>query len=234
MGAPLYDITIYYNGTKILDAPEDLEFRKVVNYIADLYHDKLEKYKPPKTGRICVHFGTKMQWDKPNYFGAICSISNIIDENKYLNIDSKKGKYKYILDLLHVTIIEAARQLDWDESRFTDSYNSIMQTDFRFIKEYSLKKSRSRKNSAKAIIEKDDQRARLFFEINCEDSSTKVIAIDKRNWFWYDSTYNIANKAKWISKDVFGFVSKDESSYVYYDLEKKTLETNLKFEETDF
>ena len=34
MGAPLYDITIYYFGQVIKDAPEDWDFRRTVNYIA--------------------------------------------------------------------------------------------------------------------------------------------------------------------------------------------------------
>lgn len=71
MGAPLYDITIYYNGNVIKDAPKDWDFRRTVNYIADFYHDRLNGYKPTKTGRICIHLGPTKNWDKPNYFGAI-------------------------------------------------------------------------------------------------------------------------------------------------------------------
>ena len=64
MGAPLYDITIYYNGNVIKDAPEDWDFRRTANYIADFYHDRLNGYKPTKTGRICIHLDSIKNWDK--------------------------------------------------------------------------------------------------------------------------------------------------------------------------
>jgi hypothetical protein len=40
MGAPLYDITIYYHGQVIKDAPFEWDFHQTVNYIADCYHDR--------------------------------------------------------------------------------------------------------------------------------------------------------------------------------------------------
>lgn len=233
MGAPLYDITIYYNGTKIKDAPEDLSFRNIVNYIADFYHDKLDRYKPKKTGRICVHLGTEIQWNEPNYFGSICHISNIIDEDKFLNFIKKEDKFKYILELLHETILIASRHLNWDDSKFINSYNQILQSDFKFRKEYKLKKSKSRKKSAYAIIEKDDQKAKLIFKINKEKDSSEIEVIEKMNLFWYDQTYKIAQESKWINENTFGYISKDKSSFAYYNLGKGLFETNLKFEETD-
>ncbi|HWV74944.1 MAG TPA: hypothetical protein VN040_24665 [Pseudosphingobacterium sp.] len=86
MGAPLQDITIYYFGTVIRDAPLDWDFRNTVNYIADFYHNSLNGYKPPKTGRICIHLGAYRNWDTPNYFGSICSFNGIIDEYQYLSL----------------------------------------------------------------------------------------------------------------------------------------------------
>lgn len=125
MGAPLCDITIYYDGQLIRDAPEDLDFRHTVNYISDFYHDRLNGYKPTKTGRICIHLGPKKKWNKPNYFGAICSYDNIIDEEKYLKL-SKKEKYRYILEILHSTVIEMAEILKWNKLPFNNSYQHII------------------------------------------------------------------------------------------------------------
>ena len=143
MGAPLYDITIYYVGQVIKDAPEDWDFRRTVNYIADFYHDRLNVYKPPKTGRICIHLGSTKNWKKPKYFGAICSYDNIIDEDKYLSL-SKKEKYRYILEILHSTVIEIADIYDWDKNVFSNAYNHILEHDFKFEKYYPEKKSKDK------------------------------------------------------------------------------------------
>jgi hypothetical protein len=139
MGAPLNDITIYYNGHTIKDGTKDCEFRRLVNYITDFYHDSLNGYKPLKTSRITIQLGPERIFEHPKYFGSICTYDNIIDESKYLNF-TKKEKYKYILEILHTTILEIADYLNWDKSVFTKSYNHILNNDFKFEKEYSAKK----------------------------------------------------------------------------------------------
>jgi hypothetical protein len=156
MGAPLQDITIYYYGHAIKDGPGDRDLSRTVNYLADFYHNKLNGYKPPKTGRICIHLGTVKNWDKPNYTGAICIYDNIIDEQKYLSL-SKGGKYKYILGLLHSTVSEIANLYNWDQTVFDQAYNHIVQSDFKFEKFYPEKKSPDRKYGGQIILTKTEE-----------------------------------------------------------------------------
>lgn len=232
MGFPLQDITIYYDGNVIEDTSKDLRFRRNVNYIADFYHDNLHRYKPPKTGRICVHFNSVKEHDKPIYFGAICSIYGVIDEKKYLEFN-KKDQYQYILDLLHENIMIASNLLNWDNEVFETAYKRIIQSDFKFFKEYPAKKSRTRIHSAKPIITKSEVKTQMSFEINSKDDSVKIKVFEKRNWYWFDSAYDIAKSCKWIDKTKFGFISKDNEKYAFFNIESGKLETNMKFRDEE-
>lgn len=231
MGAPLYDITIYYNGNVIKDAPKDWDFRRTVNYIADFYHDRLNGYKPTKTGRICIHLGPTKNWDKPNYFGAICSYDNVIDENKYLSL-SKKEKYKYILEILHSTVIEIADIFNWEKSVFNDAYEHIIESDFKFEKYYPEKKSKDRKHIGQIILTKTEEKSTLFALIKTGDVTTKNVLLEKNNWYWFDSTYNFAKNCKWLDNSSFGVYKNGKNCYFSTD-QNRTI-NDLTFNERDF
>lgn len=231
MGAPLYDITIYYDGKVIKDTPKDWDFRHTVNYIADFYHDRLNGYKPPKTGRICITLGPTKNWDKPNYFGSICNYDNIIDEAKYLSL-SKKGKYKYILDILHSTISELADFYNWDKNIFNNAYNHIIENDFKFEKTYPEKKSKDRKNIGQVILTKTEEKSTLSVLITIGTSTRKEKLLEKRNWYWYDSSYDIAKLCKWIDNHSFGI--NKSGKCCYFRLVDNKVVNNLKFKKSDF
>ena len=232
MGAPLYDITIYYSGQVIKDAPEDWDFRRTVNYIADFYHDRLNGYKPPKTGRICIHLGpTKNQEKKPNYFGAICSYDSIIDEYKYLSL-SKREKYKYILEILHSTVIEIADIYDWDKNVFINAYNHILEHDFKFEKYYPEKKSKDRKHIGRIILTKTEAKSTIRVSITTGDLTIRDILFEKNNSYWFDSTYNIAKRCKWLDNSSFG-LSKNEKN-CYFSIDNNKIINDLTFGDNDF
>lgn len=231
MGAPLNDITIYYNGNAIKDAPIDWDFRRTVNYIADFYHDRLNGYKPPKTGRICIHLGPTKNWDKPNYFGAICSFGNVIDENKYLGL-SKKEKYKYILEILHSTIIEIADIYNWDKSVFNGAYEHIIESDFKFEKYYPEKKSKDRKQIGQVILVKTEEKSTLLITVKTGNSIIKEALLEKRNWYWFDSTYNFAKSCKWLDNSSFGLCKNGQ--YCYFSTDQNKIVSDLTFNENDF
>lgn len=231
MGAPLYDIAIYYDGNVIKDAPDDWDFRKTVNYIADFYHDRLNGYKPKKTGRICIHLGPAKNWDAPNYSGAVCSYDNIINENKYLSL-SKKEKYRYILDLLHSTVTEIADTYNWDRSVFNDAYNHILESDFTFEKHYPEKRSKDKKHQGQVILTKTEDRSTLSVLIKSGDITKREILLEKRNWYWYDSTYALAKNAKWLDNSSFGLYKKGKNCY--FSIAKNKTISNLTFGESDF
>jgi hypothetical protein len=221
MGAPLNDITIYYNGQVIKDAPDDLDFRKTVNYIADFYHDRLNGYKPPKTGRICIHLGPSKNWDKPSYFGAICSYDNVIDEQKYLSF-SKKEKYKYILDLLHSTVSEIASIYNWEQAIFNEAYNHIIESGFKFEKFYPEKKSKDRKHTGQIILTKTEEKSTLNTIVTSGELVRKEQLLEKTNWYWYDNIYNSAQSCKWFDNTSFGLYKGEKNCYFSID-ENKTI-----------
>ena len=101
---PLTDITVYYDN----ETEPWTDFRCETNYISDMYHNRLNGYKPPKTGRICLHLRDKKIFEKPDYFGAICSYDVEFDFAKYKTMKSKLDRYKFILDSIHKAILEMA------------------------------------------------------------------------------------------------------------------------------
>ena len=226
---PLSDITVYYYGTKIKDTPEDWTFRKALNYISDYYHNSLDGYKPPKTGRICITINDELTTSEPDYFGSICIVYTTMDEEKYLELD-KVEQYKYLLDLIHDVIIRTVNQLNWDKAIFKSAYQKVKNSNFQFEKSYDKKKSRDRKKIATVVLRKTEDRAVIKVKIETNESVNEVIIVDKRNWYWFDSSYKIAKACKWIDKDKFGYAPKNSDKYVFYSLEKKEIETNMHFD----
>lgn len=231
MGAPLYDITIYYNGNVIKDAPEDWDFRRTANYIADFYHDRLNGYKPTKTGRICIHLDSIKNWDKPNYSGAICHYDNVIDEKKYLSL-SKKGKYRYILEILNSTVLEIADIYNWDKAIFKNAYEHIIESDFKFEKYYPEKKSKDRKRIGQIILEKTEEKCTLWVSIKTGNSFRKEVLLEKRNWYWFDSTYNYAKNCKWLDNSSFGLYKNGQNCY--FSIDENKIISDMTFDENDF
>jgi hypothetical protein len=231
MGSPLYDITIYYDGSVITDAPTDLDFRSTVNYIADFYHDRLNGYKPTKTGRICIHLGPAKSMDKPIYFGSICSYDNVIDERKYLSL-SKKEKYKYILEILHSTVIEIADLFHWDKSVFDGAYKHIIDCDFKFEKYYPEKKSKDRKLIGQIILLKTEEKSTLLAVIKSENTVRREILLERGNGYWYDAAYDFAKSCKWLDNFSFGLYKNEKNCY--FSIETNSVINDLIFDENDF
>ena len=232
MGYPLSDITVYYDGTIIKDAPKDWEFRNLVNYVSDFYHDQLDKYKPPKTSRICIHLNSANTCKEPIFFGSICSLYQIIDERSYLSLN-KQEKFEYILKLIHDSVIKASKILNWETDVFKTAYDNVLNSNFRFRKNYVDKKSRNRKNIGKVFITKTETTASLGFKITTENQDLEEVVLTKKNSWWYDSTYDIAKKCKWISNDQFGYMSKEKDKYAYLELNTGKIVSNIEFKERD-
>lgn len=233
MGYPLTDITVYYSGTEIKDTPKDWTFRREVNFISDFYHNQLNKYKPPKTSRICLHVSNKNIWEKPNHFGSICSFGTEIDEKKYLSL-TKGQKYKYLLDLIHNSSIEITKHLNWDKEPFENAYRRIIENNLEFRISHKLKKSQDKLKTAHTIIEKSEKQSILKISILFEGKVIEHQLLAKNNWWWYDSIYDLAQKCKWINKNCFGYISKDKTEYSFYDFEKKYVKSNMEFKKNDF
>ena len=233
MPTPLDDITVYYWGENIKQTPEDWEFRKTTNFISDFYHKMLLGYKPPKTGRICIHLNNHTTSEKPDYNGSICSIDSVIDDDKYLSL-SKDDKYKYILDLVHKSCLECAHTFNWDKEVFLDAYSEIYKRNFFFSLDYPLKKSKDRTKEAFVQIVKTEELSILYLTFLLNNSDTKIKLFEKTNHFWYDSIYEMANNSKWIDASTFGVYSKRNGKFGYYSLIDEVIVGKLDFKDTDF
>jgi hypothetical protein len=226
MSSPLEDITIYNFAPSL----QNSDFIKVANFIADFYHRNLNGYKPPKTGRICIHFGPNKEWQNPFYFGSICTYSQIFDNTKYLN-SSKIDKYSYVLNSLHTAILELADAFGWEKARFTNSFNHIIDNNFKFEKMYPSKKSRDKKSTGQIILSKTEEKSIISVLITSKSYSKRIFLMEKQNWFWYDSIYKMAEKAKWIDKDSFG-ISKGKK-HCYYSLSEDRIINDLHFSQDE-
>ncbi|MCV9385490.1 hypothetical protein [Reichenbachiella ulvae] len=229
---PLTDITVYYYGTNIQDTPKDWTFRKTVNYISDFYHNSLNGYKPPKTARICIRVDDQLAKGQADHFGALCQIYTTMNEQFYLTL-SKIDQYNYLLNLIHESVSKAAHQFNWDIEVFNSAFNRVKNSNFKFIKEYDSKNSRDRKNTGQAILSKTEDTAKIILRIK-GDRSQEIELIQKKNWFWYDSSYEIAKLCKWIDNNKFGYMNKKTGKFAYYSITSKALDTNMKFEESTF
>jgi hypothetical protein len=232
MGAPLYDITVYYDGTAIKDAPEDSEFRTTVNFICDFYHQLLRGYKPPNTSRICIHLNP-IQSFTPGYFGSICSIPSTIDEHKFNRLN-KQGQLEYLLHIVHEACLKAAGIFGWEKSVFENANKELRYLKFIFSFSYPTKLSRDRKKAAHVLIEKTLTTSCLSVIITNGENKEKVKLISKRNWFWYDSIYEFAKGAKWLDNTTFGVASKRRNKHAYYSITDKVVIGDLLFKDDDF
>lgn len=226
---PLSDITVYYENEK----DSWTAFRYEVNYISDMYHNRLDGYKPQNTARICLHIRNNKILDKPNYFGAICSYNLEFDFDTYKAIESKLDRYKFILASIHKAILEMAGILSWNKIAFIKSYDSILRDDFRFIKEYPRKTSPDKKHFAQVTMEKTETKTILHLKIS-NGQNIEALLIEKKNWFWFDSGYQLANKMKWIDKNTFGYKSNKSDKEVFYSIPDRRVVKNFEFKDGDF
>jgi len=204
----LNDITIYTENTKLEDISANSDFRLNANFISDYYHSRLDGYKPPKTGRICLilhplsqqHIGKQII-----YTGAICQIYVPIDEQKYLHL-SDHERYAYLLEILHSACIQAGGHLQWDKTIFKKAYESIISDKFVFSKTYESRLNRNRKYSARVLIRKTRELSKLYCQIlSCDNTLiSESLLIEKQNWSCNDPIYKVALTAKWFNNCEYG------------------------------
>lgn len=234
MGYPLSDITFYYDGNILKIAPEDWTFTKMMNYVSDLYHIKLEGYKPPKTSRICIHLNSQLHKPEPTFFGSICSCYTSIDEQRYMKLDHS-DKLLYLLSIVHETVMNAGRKLGWDLSVFTKANQEILESQLKFENGYPWKQSANRKLKLRSVVRKNLERSFVYFEVSSGDCPTsEFMVLEKRNWFWFDSCYQIAKNSKWIDKTHFGYKNSKSGKFAILDTSKLSLSTNIEYEDKEF
>ena len=70
-------------------------------------------YKPPQVTRITLQPDYYDIWDRTWKNGSIFSIAPLFEREKYEDLD-KRGKYQYILDIVHNSMIQLGEEYKWD------------------------------------------------------------------------------------------------------------------------
>ena len=233
MGAPFSDITLYTPTPHKNDTPEYWEDTSLKNYVSDLYVQKMYGYRPPKTTRITIQPAYHNIWDRTWKNGSIVSIAPFYSHDEYVSLN-KKGKYKYILDIIQTATLQLSDEYGWDKSVFEKAYNDIIETDFEFKIEYPKKLSRDKKKTGQVVIEKTERVTTLSLLFTVDSDIRKIKLFENRNWFWYDVAYEIAKNSKWLDNNTFGVYSKKTDKYGYYSLVDDVIIGKLDYKENEF
>lgn len=233
MGARFSDITLYTQTEHKNDSPEYWEDIKLSNYISDLYVQKMYGYKPPKITRITIQPAYHGIWNRTWKNGSIVAIAPFYSHDEYVLLD-KKGRYKYILDIIQTATVELSNEYGWDKNVFEKAYKDTIEGAFQFVVEYPAKLSRDKRKSGKVIIEKTETLTTLSLQFTVHGDTRKVRLFQNRNWFWYDVAYEIAKNSKWLDNNTFGVYSKKTDKFGYYSLIDDVVIGKLDYKENEF
>jgi len=219
MGAPFSDITLYTPTPYAVGTLEYVEETSLKNFVSDLYVQKMNGYKPTNATRVTLQPAYHNIWNRTWKNGSLFSIAPLFEREKYNALD-KKGKYKYILDIIHWSMLQLSEEYKWDREVFEKAYEEVIDKNFSFIVEYTPKKSKDKKKDAKIVIEKSETITRVYSVMNNEGETIKAKLIDKKNWWWYDEAYKMAKHSKWFDNDRFGIHIQSLNFAVWYSLTK--------------
>jgi hypothetical protein len=179
MGAPFSDITLYTSIPHRPGTPEYWEDISLQNFVSDLYVQKMNGYKPPKTSRITIQPSFHGIWDRTWKNGSIVAIAPYYSYEEY-SAHGKRGKYLYTLDLIQRAIIPLSEEYDWDKTIFENAYRQVLECDFNFEIKYPSKQSRDRKKTARLIIRKTETITSVFISIEVNNTVIERKLFDKR------------------------------------------------------
>ena len=117
MGTPFSDITLYIPTSHKPETPEYWEETSLINFISDLYVQKMYNYKPPQTTRITIQPAYYDVWKRTWKNGSLISIAPFFSHDEYALLD-RKGKYKYILDIIQTSTLLLSKEYQWDKNVF--------------------------------------------------------------------------------------------------------------------
>ena len=222
MGAPFSDITLYTPTSNTVGTPEYIEEISLQNFVSDLYVQKMNGYKPPKTSRITIQPAFHDTWKRTWKNGSIVAIAPFFSLDTYLSFD-KKGKFKYTLDLIQSATLPLSDEYGWDKTVFENAYQQVLESDFVFQINSTSKRSRDKKKEARLIIEKTETITSVYVNIQTEISITRKL-FDKKNLWWYDCVYILARHTKWFDKEKFGISYGKGKIEIWYSLENDEVE----------
>ncbi|MFT3934514.1 MAG: hypothetical protein QM726_12905 [Chitinophagaceae bacterium] len=233
MGRPFSDITLYSPTPHTVGTPEYWEDTSLKNFISDLYVQRMNGYKPPKTTRITIQPAFYNIWNRTWKTGSIVAIAPFYSHDEFASLN-KKEKYKYVLDIIQTSTLQLSEEYKWDKTVFENAYKEIIKSDFEFKVIYPAKASRDRKKIGQVIIEKTEKITTVNLLFTIGESIKKVKLFENRNWFWYDIAYEIAKNSKWLDNNTFGVYSKKTDKFGYYSLIDDVIIGKLDYKENEF
>ena len=131
MGAPFSDITIYAGTSHKFGTPGYHEDTALVNFVSDLYVQKMHGYKPPMATRITINPSYYKIWNRTWRIGSVISIAPFFNNEEYKLLD-KNGKYSCLLELIQITVLQLSEEYKWDKSVFERAYKEVRESNFLF------------------------------------------------------------------------------------------------------
>ena len=217
----LYDI--YFSGAFGDKTKVGQDYVLNCHYIADTYYSALDGYKPFKTTRIGIFLSNEKLWGgKPFFTGSIVALPCVFDFSKYLECP-KALQQKYLLDLMHQTIIEYCTELKWDKLIFENAYKYVLDNNLEYIKQFPVKVNRDKQNKAQIIIRKNINETLTFLNIN----NKELLFFKSQNRFCLDPIPKLVSKNKWLDKSSFGISAELGEMNFFYSLDKKSFDYQI-------
>jgi hypothetical protein len=213
----LDDITLYTVTSHHVGTPEFNEEMALMNYVCDLYLQKMNGYKPPGVRRITIQPHYHGIWLHASKSGSIARVAPYFDYDEFVGLEKKK-KYGYLLEVIHNGTTEASKQFGWDTTIFEKAYADVLGSNFVFKVEYPSKTSRNGKRSGKFIIQKTEEVTSAFVSIESDASSITRKLFDKKNAWCYDLVYALARHTKWFDADRFGIAAPKKIIECWYSI----------------
>jgi hypothetical protein len=203
MATPFSDISIYAPIPHKLGEPAYYETTALFNFVSDLYVQRMNGYKPPKTTRITIQPAFHTIWEGPHKNGSIVHTAPFFSYGQFVARD-KLGRYRYILDIIQTVTLQLSDMYLWDRAVFERAYEHILANDFRFRLEYPAKLSRDRKKIANIVVTKTETVTTAHVEIQTSGTVHTKKIFEKKNSWCYDCVYHLARHGKWFDNDRFG------------------------------
>ena len=219
MGTPFSDITLYTPTPHEVGTPKYIEYTLLQNFVSDLYVQKMNGYKPPKTSRITIQPAYHDIWNRTWKNGSIVAIAPYYSHDEF-SILEKRGKYKYILDLIQSATLPLSDEYGWDKAVFENAYQKVLESNFKFKIDTSPKLSRDKKKVARLVIEKTETITSVYVNIEVNGSAITKKLFDKENVWWYDCVYILARHNKWFDTNRFGISFRKGGLEIWYSIEK--------------
>ena len=217
MGTPFSDITLYAPTPHTVGSNQYIEETALKNYICDLYGICMHGYKPPNTTRVSIQPSFYNIWAKTWRDGSLISVAAYFNYDEYSKL-STKDKYKYILEIVHGTMLKLSLEYKWDKRVFEKAYHEILENDFTFKIDYPKKQSRDKQKHANIVLTKTEMTTTISILLENSGEISLIKLFDKKNWWWYDSTYKLAKYSKWFDNDRFGLFYKPKNWGVWHSI----------------